>query len=84
MLKKLFSSKLRYKIIGYFLKEKDKEVYPAHLSKTINEDAGNVSRELQKLVNSGFLKVVRKHKKNIYSLSRKHGHIYHLEKGFFN
>ncbi len=82
MLKKLFSSKIRYKILDYFLKEKDKEVYPAYLSGLINEDAGNVSRELQKLVNSGFLKVVRKHQKNIYSLSRKHGHIYHLERLF--
>lgn len=83
MLEKLFSSKIKYKILDYFLKEQDKEIYPAYLSKAINEDPGNVSRELQKLANWGLLRVSRKHKKSIYSLDKRKRHVYHLERLFY-
>lgn len=71
VLEKLFSSRLRYKIIAYFLKNPAKEIYPGYLSRAIREDGGNVSRELKRLAALGLLKGVERYNKTIYLLDEK-------------
>ncbi len=71
ILEKLFSSKLRYKLIEYFLKNPAKEIYPGYLSRAVKADAGNVSRELKRLAALGLLRGVKRYNKTIYILDGK-------------
>lgn len=72
MLTRLFSSKLRVELLSLFFGRPDEEFYVREIEKMLEEDVGNISRELKNLEGIGLL------------LSRKNGNMkyYHLDRKF--
>ncbi len=55
MLEKLFGSRLRARVIGWLFTHPDERYFVRELTKLLDEDSTNLSRELVKLQESGFL-----------------------------
>ena len=55
MLQKLFSSKLRVDLLSLFFGRPDEEFYVREIEKILQEDVGNISRELKNLEGIGLL-----------------------------
>jgi predicted nucleotidyltransferase len=55
MLETLFGSKLRTKVIGWLFSHPDERYFVRQLTKIIDEDSTNVSRELARLEKAGIL-----------------------------
>lgn len=55
MLEKLFGSRLRAKVIGWLFTHPDERFFVRQLTELLGEDSTNLSRELAKLEESGFL-----------------------------
>ena len=56
VLKRLFSSRIRTKLLKFFCLRHDSSHYIRELERKIEEDAKNISRELQNLEEIGFLR----------------------------
>ena len=68
----LLGSKLRRKLLGYLFLNPDEKFYVRELSGLIEEDPGNLSRELKKLEQEGLLVSFSKGKEKFYSLNKKY------------
>lgn len=55
MLEKLFGSRLRARVIGWLFTHPDERFFVRQLTKLLDEDSTNLSRELAKLEELGFL-----------------------------
>jgi nucleoside diphosphate kinase len=55
MIDKLFGSKLRAKILGWFFLHTDERYFVRQLKGLLKEDAANISRELLRLADMGIL-----------------------------
>jgi len=71
MLQKLFSSKLRVDLLSLFFGRPDEEFYVREIEKILQEDVGNISRELKNLEGIGLLFSRRKGNLKYYFLDRK-------------
>lgn len=66
----LFNSKLRKKLLTYSFTHPDEQFYVRELSLLIDEDPGNLSRELRKLEEEGLYASTVKGKEKFYSLNK--------------
>lgn len=71
MLQKLFSSKLRVDVLSLFFGRPDEEFYVREIEKILQEDVGNISRELKNLEGIGLLVSRKKGNLKYYLLDRK-------------
>jgi len=71
MLLKLFSSKLRVDLLSLFFGRPDEEFYVREIEKILQEDVGNISRELKNLEGIGLLVSRKKGNLKYYLLDRK-------------
>ena len=71
MLQKLFSSKLRVDLLSLFFGRPDEEFYVREIEKLLQEDVGNISRELKNLEGIGLLISRKKGNLKYYLLDRK-------------
>jgi predicted nucleotidyltransferase len=71
MLQKLFTSKLRVDLLSLFFGRPDEELYVRQIEKILEEDVGNISRELKNLESIGLLISRRKGNLKYYLLDRK-------------
>ncbi|MEN6466826.1 MAG: nucleotidyltransferase domain-containing protein [Syntrophaceae bacterium] len=55
LLEKIFCSKLRVSILALFFSHSGEEFYPGEIASLINEDRGNITRELANLEKIGIL-----------------------------
>ncbi|MBI5360603.1 MAG: nucleotidyltransferase domain-containing protein [Planctomycetes bacterium] len=67
----LFNTKLRKNLLAYSFTHSDGEYYVRELAAIINEDAGNLSRELRNLEKEGLYKSYSRGRLKIYSLNKK-------------
>ena len=65
-------TKLQKKLLGYLFAHLDESYYLRELSGLINEDPGNMSRELSRLTREGLLKSVCRGRQKYYSLNREY------------
>ncbi len=63
----LFSSRVRTKLLKFFLTMPDSSFYIRELERKIEEDAKNISRELDNLENIGFLRSEKRGLQKFYS-----------------
>ena len=68
----LLNSKLRRKVLTYSFTHPDETYYVRELAHLINEDAGNLSRELKRLEVEGLFTSVTKGRVKFFSLNRKY------------
>lgn len=68
----LFNTRLRQKLLTYSFTHPDEEYYVRELASLIDEDAGNLSRELRKFEKEGFYKSYSKGGLKFYSLDKSH------------
>ena len=68
----LLTSKLRRKLLTYSFTHPDETYYVRELSHLINEDPGNLSRELKRLEADGLFTSVTKGRLKFFSLNRKY------------
>lgn len=68
----LLSTKLRRKLLAYSFAHLDESYYVRELAILINEDAGNLSRELRKLEEEGLYASFTRGKAKFYSLNKKY------------
>lgn len=66
----LFNTKLRRKLLAYSFTHLDEQFYVRELSKLIDDDPGNLSRELRKLEEAGLYSSFIKGKEKFYSLNK--------------
>jgi predicted nucleotidyltransferase len=66
----LFNTKLRKKLLTYSFTHPDEQFYVRELSALIDEDPGNLSRELRKLEEEGLYASTVKGKEKFYSLNK--------------
>ncbi|MBL7157087.1 MAG: nucleotidyltransferase domain-containing protein [Candidatus Omnitrophica bacterium] len=66
----LFNTKLRKKLLAYSFTHPDEEYYVREVAGIIDEDAGNLSRELRKLEEEGLYKSSRKGSLKLYALNK--------------
>ena len=66
----LFTTKLRRKLLAYSFAHPKESYYVRQLSGLIDEDAGNLSRELRKLEQEGLYNSFSKGKERFYSLNK--------------
>jgi len=66
----LLNTKLRRKLLAYSFTHHDENYYVRELSCLIDEDPGNLSRELRKLEQEGLYKSYTKGKAKFYSLNK--------------
>lgn len=66
----LLGSKLRRKLLAYSFTHSNESYYVRELASIIDEDAGNLSRELKKLEEEGLYKSHSKGKVKFYSLCK--------------
>jgi len=66
----LFKTNLRRKLLAYFFTHPDKNFYVRELANLVDEDAGNLSRELRKLEEEGLFNSYVRGKLRIYSLNK--------------
>ncbi|MDD5686743.1 MAG: nucleotidyltransferase domain-containing protein [Elusimicrobia bacterium] len=67
-----FKTKLVKKLLTYSFTHPDENYYVRELALLINEDVGNLSRELRKLAEEGIYKSYIRGKLKIYSLNKKY------------
>lgn len=79
----LLNSKLRRKLLTYSFTHPDENHYVRELSLLINEDPGNLSRELKKLENEGLYTSVTKGKVKFFSLNKRYPLYKELKKIIF-
>jgi len=72
MLNDIFKSKLRQKLLKYWLKYPKKDFYVRELAQAIKEDAGNCSRELKNLQKAGLITAGSRGNLKLYSLKQDH------------
>ncbi|MFA4947897.1 MAG: nucleotidyltransferase domain-containing protein [Candidatus Krumholzibacteriia bacterium] len=70
MLDELFGSKLRAKLIGWFMVHADERYFVRQLTSLIKEDPTNVSRELTRLARLGILESSREGRQKYYRVNR--------------
>ena len=68
----LLNSKLRRKLLTYSFTHPDEHYYVRELSHLINEDPGNLSRELKRLEDEGLYSSMVKGKVKFFSLNKKY------------
>ena len=68
IINRLFSSKIRIKLLDIFLSHPDARFYIRELERKIDEEAKNISRELQNLENLGLLISEKKGNQKHYSV----------------
>jgi len=68
----LFNTKIRKKLLAYSFTHSDKEYYVRELAELIDEDAGNLSRELRRLEKEGLYRSSARGGLKLYSLNKKY------------
>lgn len=68
----LLKTKLRKQLLTYSFTHIDEDYYVRELASLINEDPGNLSRELRKLEEEGIFKSVTRGKTKYYSINKKY------------
>jgi predicted nucleotidyltransferase len=68
----LMNTKLRRKLLVYSFTHVDEQYYVRELSALIDEDPGNLSRELKKLADEGLYTSVTRGRIKLYSLNKKY------------
>ena len=71
-MKPFIGSKLRSKLLSYFFTNPEQSLYVRELGIILNEDPGNLSRELRKLELEGIFIFSTKGLVKFYSLDKKH------------
>lgn len=71
IMNRLFSSKIRIKLLGIFLSLPNARYYIRELERKINEEAKNISRELQNLETLGLLISEKQRNHRFYSVNEK-------------
>lgn len=66
----LITSRVRRKIVVFFVTYPEIKMHVRGLAKLIKEDPGNIQRELHKLHKSGFLGVEKKKNTFVYSANK--------------
>src|SRR3989338_7295545 len=79
----LFGKKLRKKLLGYAFTHADREFYVRELAELIQEDPGNLSRELKKLEAEGLYNSRIKGSLKYYSLNKNYPLFQELKKVIF-
>lgn len=69
MLKKLFTSSVRVKILDLFFHNQDQEFYIRELTRVLDEQINSVRRELDNLKKIGILKTKTKNRKKYYFIN---------------
>lgn len=69
MLKRLFTSNTRIKLLTVFLMNPEKEFFIRELTRKLEEQINSVRRELDNLKKMGFLKAKAKNRKKYYHLN---------------
>ena len=70
MLKKLFTSNTRIKLLSLFLLNPEEEYFIRELTRKLNEQINSVRRELDNLKKVGLLKSKMKNRKKYYSVNK--------------
>lgn len=70
MLEVFVTSRVRRKILVVFAKYPDFKTHVRGLAKLIKEDPGNIQRELERMVDGGFLIVTKKGKTKVYQTNK--------------
>ena len=68
----LINTKLRKSVLTYFFSHPDEDYYVREIAAIINEDPGNLSRELNKLEKEGLFRSYTRGKSKFYSLSKEY------------
>src|SRR4030042_6094379 len=68
----LLNTKLRKRLLTYSFTHSDENYYVRELSSLIDEDPGNLSRELKKLEDEGLYTSVTKGRVKLFSLNKKY------------
>ena len=68
----LLNSKLRRKVLAYSFTHPDETYYVRELAHLINEDTGNLSRELKRLEADGLFTSMMRGRAKFFSLNRKY------------
>lgn len=71
MLKRLFTSNTRVKLLSVFLLNPDNEYFIRELTRKLNEQINSVRRELDNLKKMGLLKTKTKNRKKYYVVNKK-------------
>lgn len=71
MLKRLFTSNTRIKLLTIFLMNLDKEYFIRELTRKLDEQINSVRRELDNLKKMGFLRSRTKNRKKYYYVNKK-------------
>jgi predicted nucleotidyltransferase len=79
----LLNTKLRGKLLTYSFTHPDENYYVRELSSLIDEDPGNLSRELKKLEEEGLYTSTKKGNVKFYSLNRRYPLFKELKKIIF-
>ena len=79
----LLNTKLRSKLLTYSFTHPDENYYVRELSSLIDEDPGNLSRELKKLEGEGLYTSTKKGNIKFYSLNRRYPLFKELKKIIF-
>lgn len=72
MLELFITSRVRRKIIIVFAKYPDFKAQPRALAELLNEDSGNVQRELNRMVKGKFLIVTKKGNQKSYQTNKQY------------
>lgn len=70
MLKRLFTSTTRVKLLTIFLLNPEKEFFIRELTRELNEQINSIRRELENLKKLGLLKTKEKNRKKFYRVNR--------------
>jgi predicted nucleotidyltransferase len=79
----LLNTKLRRKLLTYSFTHPDEDYYVRELSSLIEEDPGNLSRELRILEDEGLYSSVTRGRLKLYSLNKKYPLFQELKKIIF-
>ena len=72
MLEIFVTSRVRRKILVVFAKYPDFKTHVRGLAKLIQEDPGNIQRDLERMAKGGFLIVTKKGKTKIYQTNKQY------------
>jgi DNA-binding PadR family transcriptional regulator len=70
MLKKIFTSNTRVKLLTVFILNEDEEFYIRELTRKLDEQINSIRRELDNLKKAGFLKSKVKNRKKYYLVNK--------------
>lgn len=76
----LFGTRLRRKLLAYCFTHPDSSFYVRELATLIDEDPGNLSRELRRLEGEGLFRSFSRGKAKFYSLNKKYPLFQELKK----